>query len=109
MWNKLFHILFCFIYHNQTKYKDNNFILYIIIQYNSVSIFFFLSCFLYLIYPKTITIHHPSKQLSIGIALSVFESVVMVAFQSVFYLEMHQNNIFFYFLKIIFDISVLKQ
>jgi hypothetical protein len=27
------------------------------------------------------------------------ESVVMVAFQSAFYLEMHQNNIFFYFLK----------
>ena len=28
-------------------------------------------------------------------------------FKSVFYLEMHQNN-FFYFLKIIFDISVSK-
>ena len=25
------------------------------------------------------------------------ESVIMVAFQSAFYLEMHQNNIFFYF------------
>jgi len=35
------------------------------------------------------------------------ESVVPVAFQSVFYLKMHQN-IFFYFLKIIFDISVSK-
>jgi hypothetical protein len=34
----------------------------------------------------------------------VFGSVVAVAFQSAFYLEMHQNN-FFYFLKIIFDIS----
>jgi hypothetical protein len=34
----------------------------------------------------------------------VFGSVVAVVFQSVFYLEMHQNN-FFYFLKIIFDIS----
>jgi len=37
----------------------------------------------------------------------VFGSVVVVAFQSVFYLEMHQN-IFFYFLKIIFDISASK-
>jgi hypothetical protein len=27
------------------------------------------------------------------------ESVVAVTFQSVFYLEMHQNNIFFLFLK----------
>jgi hypothetical protein len=36
------------------------------------------------------------------------ESVVAVTFQSVFYLEMHQNNIFFYFLKIIFDISASK-
>jgi hypothetical protein len=33
--------------------------------------------------------------------------VVVVAFQSVFYLKMHQNN-FFIFLKIIFDISVSK-
>jgi hypothetical protein len=33
--------------------------------------------------------------------------MVVVAFQSVFYLEMHQNN-FFYILKIIFDISVSK-
>jgi hypothetical protein len=33
--------------------------------------------------------------------------VVAFAFQSVFYLEMHQNN-FFYFKKIIFDISALK-
>jgi hypothetical protein len=32
-------------------------------------------------------------------------SVVAIAFQSAFYLEMHQNNIFFYFKKIIFDIS----
>jgi hypothetical protein len=37
----------------------------------------------------------------------VFGSVVVVAFQSAFYLEMHQN-IFFYFLKIIFDISASK-
>ena len=37
----------------------------------------------------------------------MFESVVTVAFQSSFYLEIYQNNIF-YFLKIIFDISVSK-
>ena len=35
------------------------------------------------------------------------ESVVAVVFQSAFYLEMHQNY-FFYFLKIIFDISASK-
>jgi hypothetical protein len=34
-------------------------------------------------------------------------SVVAVAFQSVFYLKMHQNNIFF-LKKIIFNISVSK-
>jgi hypothetical protein len=34
--------------------------------------------------------------------------VVVVAFQSVFHAEMHQND-FFYFLKIIFDISISKQ
>jgi hypothetical protein len=38
----------------------------------------------------------------------VFENVVTVAFQSIFRSEMHQNNIFFYFLKIIFDISISK-
>jgi hypothetical protein len=37
----------------------------------------------------------------------MFESVVAVAFQSVFYLEMYQNNIFL-FLKIIFYISTSK-
>jgi hypothetical protein len=37
----------------------------------------------------------------------VFEIVVAVAIQIVFRLEMHQNN-FFYFLKIIFDISTSK-
>jgi len=37
----------------------------------------------------------------------MFESVVAVAFQSSFYLEIYQNNIF-YFLKIIFDISSSK-
>jgi hypothetical protein len=34
-------------------------------------------------------------------------NVVVVAFQNVFDLKMHQN-VFFYFLKIIFDISALK-
>jgi len=34
--------------------------------------------------------------------------MVVIAFQSVFYLEMHQDNIF-YFLKFIFDINTLKQ
>jgi hypothetical protein len=36
----------------------------------------------------------------------VFESVIAVAFQSVFYLKIHQNNI--YFLKIYFDTSTSK-
>jgi hypothetical protein len=35
--------------------------------------------------------------------------VVAVTVQSAFCLEMHQNNIFFYFLKIIFDISISKR
>jgi hypothetical protein len=34
--------------------------------------------------------------------------MVVVVFQSAFYLEMHQHNIF-YFLKFIFDINTLKQ
>jgi hypothetical protein len=38
----------------------------------------------------------------------MFESIVTVIFQSVFFLEMHQNNIFFYFLKITFDINASK-
>jgi hypothetical protein len=33
------------------------------------------------------------------------EIVVTITFQSDFYLEMYQDNIFFYFLKFIFDIS----
>ena len=32
----------------------------------------------------------------------------MVPFQSAFHAEIHQNDIFFYFLKIIFDISTSK-
>jgi hypothetical protein len=39
----------------------------------------------------------------------VFGSVAAVAFQSAFCLEMHRNNGFFYFLKIIFDISISKR
>jgi hypothetical protein len=39
--------------------------------------------------------------------VSVFGSVVAVAFQSVFYSKIYQNNIFFIFL-IIFYISALK-
>jgi hypothetical protein len=38
----------------------------------------------------------------------VFESVVAVAFQITFCVEMHAND-FFYFLKIIFDINTSKQ
>jgi len=37
----------------------------------------------------------------------LFEIVVMIVVQSVFRLEMHQNEVFS-FLKIIFDISILK-
>ena len=36
----------------------------------------------------------------------MFKSVVVVVFQNMFYLEMHQNNIFF---KIIFDINISKR
>jgi hypothetical protein len=39
----------------------------------------------------------------------MFGNVVAVAFQITFRAEMHVNDIFFYFLKIIFDISTLKQ
>jgi hypothetical protein len=35
----------------------------------------------------------------------VFESTVRVTFQNVFFSETHQNNIFFYFFKIIFSMS----
>ena len=40
--------------------------------------------------------------------IGVFESVVAGVFQSIFYLKIYQNNISFYFLKIIFDISTSK-
>jgi len=39
---------------------------------------------------------------------SVFDSMVVVAFQITFCAEMYAND-FFYFLKIIFDISTSKQ
>jgi hypothetical protein len=39
----------------------------------------------------------------------MFGSVVAVAFQSVFHAEMHQNDIFFHFFKIIFKISASKR
>jgi len=38
----------------------------------------------------------------------MFGSVVVVAFQIIFHAEMHVNDIFL-FLKIIFDISILKR
>jgi len=38
----------------------------------------------------------------------MFESVIVIAFQSVFCGEMHQNDVFFYFFKIIFEIGVSK-
>jgi len=39
----------------------------------------------------------------------LFESGVAVAFQNIFHSEMHQNDIFFYFLKIIFEINASKR
>jgi hypothetical protein len=40
---------------------------------------------------------------------ALFESVVAVAFQSIFHAEMHQNDVFlFLFFKIIFEISASK-
>jgi hypothetical protein len=39
---------------------------------------------------------------------SVFGSIVADAFQIIFGVKIHANNIFFYFFKIIFDISTSK-
>ena len=39
----------------------------------------------------------------------VFESVIVIVFQSAFHSKMDQNNIFCYFLKIIFDINTSKR
>jgi hypothetical protein len=41
-------------------------------------------------------------------ASDLFENMVAVAFQNTFHVEMYQNNIFFCFLKIIFEISESK-
>jgi len=41
--------------------------------------------------------------------LNIFEIMVIVVIQIAFYLKIHQNNIFFYFKKIIFDINTSKQ
>jgi len=46
-----------FVYHNQTWYKNNYFVLYTIVKHNSVFVFFFfISCFhyLHLLYPRTL-------------------------------------------------------
>jgi hypothetical protein len=40
--------------------------------------------------------------------LKVFKSVLVIVFQSIFHFAKHQNNIYFYFLKFIFDISISK-
>jgi len=39
----------------------------------------------------------------------MFGSGVVVTFQIAFRAEIHANDVFFYFLKIIFDISTLKR
>jgi hypothetical protein len=41
--------------------------------------------------------------------LRVIDCVVVVIFQIIFYAEIYVNDIFFYFLKIIFNISTSKQ
>jgi hypothetical protein len=41
--------------------------------------------------------------------VGLFKSVIVVAFQSAFHVEMYQNDVFFYFLKIIFEISASKR
>jgi hypothetical protein len=37
------------------------------------------------------------QALKFKVILIMFESVVVVAFQNIFYLKMHQNNIFLFF------------
>jgi hypothetical protein len=41
--------------------------------------------------------------------VSVLRSVIAVIFQSAFHLEMHQNDVFFYFKKISLEIGTSKQ
>jgi hypothetical protein len=48
------------------------------------------------------------KQDALCLFKSVFYGVVVVAFQITFHAEIHVND-FFYFLKIIFNISILKR
>jgi len=69
--------------------------------------FFFLFGHLNIIF---CTKNSPASWWSAGTnkAKGVFEIVVAVAIQIVFHLEIHQNK-FFYFLKIIFDISISKR
>jgi len=46
-------------------------------------------------------VDHSVNEFVFEIEMSLFRSVVEIVFQSIFYLEMHQNNIFFIF-KILF-------
>jgi len=39
----------------------------------------------------------------------LFDFVIVVIFKSIFFLEIHKNNIFFYFKTFIFYISISKQ
>ena len=51
----------------------------------------------------------PTQLIYKQLTVSPFGIVVTVAFQSAFRLEIHRNNIFFHFLKFIFDINTSKQ
>jgi len=52
--------------------------------------------------------NYEKRALKSKVILVVFESVVVVAFQNIFYLKIHQNNIFLFF-KINFNINLSKQ
>jgi len=45
------------------------------------------------------------------LAMEVFENLITFAFSSVFYLKIHHNNIFFYFLILAYqnNLKILKQ
>jgi hypothetical protein len=45
-------------------------------------------------------LYKKKKQVKQQLQTSVFESMVAIIFQSIFHLEMHQNNIFFIFKKL---------
>ena len=66
-----------------------------------------LSSYLNLIESKTIQKKYNSlvQALDQQVIYVVFESVVVIVFQSVFRSEMYENNVFFYFLKFNFDIN----